>query len=172
VSDLPVRAVLDSTAVAAYGRGAVSVGEILAEITDEHAGFAVPELCLIEAAAQLDVDEWPAVALLVSHSQCVRLETPTDWRDVARAARHRPHCHVDGHPRRYRADLVDDRHIMVVLRPVDPTTLLSAPRDPLSSINLRRDPDALMDSGPGTTSHEPLRPLPAPELAQGSQAHQ
>lgn len=63
------------------------MGEILAEITDQHAGFAVPELCLIEAAAQLDVDEWPALALLVSHSQCVRLETPTDWRDVARAAR-------------------------------------------------------------------------------------
>jgi hypothetical protein len=87
VSDLPVRAVLDTTAIAAYGRGAVSVGEILAEITDEHAGFGIPELCLIEAAAQLDVDEWPALALLVGHSQCVRLETPTDWRDVARAAR-------------------------------------------------------------------------------------
>jgi hypothetical protein len=36
----------------------------------------------------------------------------------------------------------------VVLRPVDPTTPLSAPQDPLSSANLRRDPDALMWNGP------------------------
>lgn len=59
MSDRPIRKVLDTTAITAYGHGAVSVGEIIAEITDEHASFAVPELCLIEAATQLDLDEWP-----------------------------------------------------------------------------------------------------------------
>ncbi|MFC7546720.1 hypothetical protein [Plantactinospora sp. GCM10030261] len=87
MSDLPIRAVLDASAVAAYGRGVLSVGEIIAEITDEHAGFAVPELCLIEAATRLDLDEWPALSMLTQHSHGVWLETPTDWRDVARAAR-------------------------------------------------------------------------------------
>lgn len=28
-----------------------------------------------------------ALALLISHTQCAHLETPTDWRDVAQAAR-------------------------------------------------------------------------------------
>jgi hypothetical protein len=87
VSDLSIRAVLDATAIAAYGSGHVSVGEIIAEITDEGAGFAVPDLCLIEAAQRLDADQWPALTLLVAHSQCVRLELPADWRDVAAAAR-------------------------------------------------------------------------------------
>lgn len=87
MSDLPVRAVLDATAVLAYGRASVSVGEVIAEITDELAGFAVPEICLIEAARQLDADDWPALDLLVGHSHCVRVELPTDWREIAAAAR-------------------------------------------------------------------------------------
>lgn len=41
MSDLPVRAILDATAVLAYGRGNVGVGEVIAEIADEHAGFGV-----------------------------------------------------------------------------------------------------------------------------------
>jgi hypothetical protein len=87
VSDLSVRAVLDATAIAAYARGSVDVGEILAEITDEGTGFAVPDLCLIEAAQLVDVDDWPALDLLVAHSQCVRLELHANWRDLAAAAR-------------------------------------------------------------------------------------
>jgi hypothetical protein len=57
VSDLSIRAVLDASAIAAYGSGSVSVGEIIAEITDEQAGFVVPDICLIEAAQLLDVDQ-------------------------------------------------------------------------------------------------------------------
>jgi hypothetical protein len=33
------------------------------------------------------VDHWQGIELLLTHSQCVRLELSTDWRDVAAAAR-------------------------------------------------------------------------------------
>ncbi|GAA2715572.1 hypothetical protein ACFY2R_29880 [Micromonospora olivasterospora] len=69
MSDLVIRAVLDASAIVAYCSGSVSVGEVIAEITDEGAGFAVPDVCLIEAARRLDVDQWPALDLLVAHSQ-------------------------------------------------------------------------------------------------------
>jgi hypothetical protein len=87
VSDLPIKAVLDTTAVLAYTQGNVGLGEIISEITDEQGGFAVPDICLIEAARQLERDEWPTLDLLIRHSQCVRLELSTDWRDLAAAAR-------------------------------------------------------------------------------------
>jgi len=87
VSDRPIRAILDTTAVVAYARGRVSVGEVLAEITDEGLTFAVPDLCLIEAAQQLDVDQWPALDMLTSHSHCERLELSANWRDIAAGAR-------------------------------------------------------------------------------------
>lgn len=35
----------------------------------------------------MDHDEWPALDLLVRHSQCVRLALPADWRDIATVAR-------------------------------------------------------------------------------------
>lgn len=82
-----VRAVLDATAIVAYAGGTVSVGEIIAEIADEQVGFAVPDLCVIEAATAVDTDLWSGIELLLGHSQCVRLGLSTDWRDVAAVAR-------------------------------------------------------------------------------------
>jgi hypothetical protein len=71
VSDRHIRAILDSTAIVAFAHGADSVGEIISEITDEGVGFAVPDLCLIEAAADVGADHWPTLALLVGHSHCL-----------------------------------------------------------------------------------------------------
>ena len=83
----PVRAVLDATAIAAYARHDVNLGELLTEITDDGYAFAVPELCLVEAAAAADPDTWPMLDLLLRHSHCVRLPYGDDWRDLAMAAR-------------------------------------------------------------------------------------
>jgi hypothetical protein len=44
VSDLRIRAVLDVTALTAYGLGNLAVGEIIAELTDEGVGFAIPDV--------------------------------------------------------------------------------------------------------------------------------
>ena len=46
----PVRLVLDTTAIVGFVRGAVSVGELLAEIDAEHGTAVVPLPCLVEAA--------------------------------------------------------------------------------------------------------------------------
>lgn len=86
MSDMPIRVVLDTTAMIKYGSGNVAVGEIIAELSEEEVGFAVPDVCLIDAARQLDADDWPALGLLLTHPQCVRLELPPNWRDVAAAA--------------------------------------------------------------------------------------
>ncbi|MEH1124223.1 hypothetical protein [Micromonospora sp. CPCC 206061] len=87
MTEPPVRLVLDATAVAAYGRGNVAVGEIIAEVADEDAAIAVPDICLIEGAHQLDRDDWHVLDLLLAHSHVERLDLPQDWRDVAAAAR-------------------------------------------------------------------------------------
>lgn len=49
MTDWPVRLVLDTTAVLAFTRGSIHVGEVLAELTDEHCAAAVPVVCLAEA---------------------------------------------------------------------------------------------------------------------------
>lgn len=87
MTEPPIRLVLDETAVVAYGRGNVAVGEIIAEIADEDARIAVPDLCLVEGARQLDMDHWHTLDLLVGHSHIERLDVPEDWRGVAVAAR-------------------------------------------------------------------------------------
>jgi len=82
VTGRPIRAVLDTSAVVAYAGGSISVGELLAEIADEHADVAIPDLCLAEAAARLDPGAWPALDVLVGLPHCLILPLP-DWRDVA-----------------------------------------------------------------------------------------
>ena len=59
MSDRPARLVLDTSAIAAWTRGSVSVGELLAEIDLEQGAVIVPMPCLVEAASQLvDGKEW------------------------------------------------------------------------------------------------------------------
>jgi hypothetical protein len=85
VTDEPrtVRLVLDTTAVVGFVRGAVSVGEILAEIDAEHGTAVVPLPCLVEAAAGT-VDASPWLSILVDHPATYVLATDVgDWRQVA-----------------------------------------------------------------------------------------
>lgn len=84
---LPIRIVLDHTAITSYAAGtALDVGEVIREVADEGAGFGVPTLCLVEAAAGMGASLWAPVGVLLAHSRCVRLEVPpVGWRNLARA---------------------------------------------------------------------------------------
>jgi hypothetical protein len=85
VTDEPptVRLVLDTTAVARLVRGAVSVGELLAEIDAEHGTPVVPLPCLIEAAP-VTVAAGPWVSSLIDHPATSVVATDVDeWRRVA-----------------------------------------------------------------------------------------
>jgi hypothetical protein len=83
VTDRPARLVLDTSAVAAWARGSVSVGELLAEIDLEYGAVIIPLPCLIEAAANL-VDGKDLLDLLVEHTASVVLaDDPGDWRMLA-----------------------------------------------------------------------------------------
>jgi hypothetical protein len=85
--DSRIVAVLDATAVVAYARGSVHLGEVIREVSDDGNRFAVPSSCLVEAALRLDRADWLTVGVLLAHSRCVRLETPPGWQDVAAVAR-------------------------------------------------------------------------------------
>jgi hypothetical protein len=73
------RAVLDTSAVAAYAAGSDHVGELLAEFSDERIRFAVPVACLAEArAADADLRRLHALA---AHpwSAVVGMSADDDW---------------------------------------------------------------------------------------------
>jgi hypothetical protein len=85
VSHEGIRVVLDTTAVIAHTKGSINVGEILVEVTDEQASFAVPAVCLIEAART--VTDVP-LRLLTAHPACRVLPLlASDWPPLAAAVR-------------------------------------------------------------------------------------
>lgn len=65
MSDRPIRLVLDTTAVLAFTRGSIHVGETLAEIVDNQSAAALPVACLAEAHP--DAVEPERLAALVAH---------------------------------------------------------------------------------------------------------
>jgi len=81
------RLTLDTTAVAAYALGSEDVGEVLRELADEGARFAVPAVCVVEAAKQLPDKAWPLLDVLIRlpHAVTVALDTD-DWRRTVAAA--------------------------------------------------------------------------------------
>jgi hypothetical protein len=82
----PVRLILDTSALLAYTVGSEHVGEPIREVTDEGAEFAVPQLCLVEAAQQADPNRVALLDVLVGHSHCIVVPVPADWRGLALAA--------------------------------------------------------------------------------------
>jgi len=87
VTPAQFRAVLDTTAAAAYARRSVDLGEVLAEITAEDARFSVPALCLVEAAAGATPDQVELLRVLAKHPCCTVLPlASSDWQQVASAA--------------------------------------------------------------------------------------
>jgi hypothetical protein len=82
VSDRPIRLILDRSAVVAYTRGSIHVGEVLAEINDEAGCAAIPLPCLVEAARA--AADHSRLELLVDHEATLVLaDDPSKWRDLA-----------------------------------------------------------------------------------------
>lgn len=82
MSDLPrtIRLVLDSTAIAAYTRGSVAVGELLGEIDDEHGAVVIPLTCLVEAGARTAMLEQPLIEALLAHrATYLVVDDPGNW---------------------------------------------------------------------------------------------
>jgi hypothetical protein len=83
-----IRIILDTSATLAYAAGSLDVGEVIAEVADEDARFAVPLLCLVEAARQTSAEHLPSLYLLGSHQHGLILaELPKRWRSLAGVAR-------------------------------------------------------------------------------------
>lgn len=78
----PVRLILDTSAIVAYTRGSVHVGEPIGEVEANGAVFGLPVACL--ACAQVEL---PWLDLIVSHPAAVVLATPAgDWRSLVATA--------------------------------------------------------------------------------------
>ncbi len=78
---------LDTSAVLAYVAGSRGLGELLGEVADEKAQFAVPAVCLVEAALLLTDEAWPMLDLLAAHPHAVVASLEAErWRDHANAA--------------------------------------------------------------------------------------
>ena len=58
MSDRPIQVVLDASAIVAYIRGSIDVGETIAEVSSEGASIALPVLSLIEANRAAVDREW------------------------------------------------------------------------------------------------------------------
>src|SRR3954471_219485 len=67
--DPPGPLVLDTSAIAAFARGSIHVGEVLAEIADEDAVALLPLACLVEAVnrQRFTSEEDARLDLLVGH---------------------------------------------------------------------------------------------------------
>jgi hypothetical protein len=77
VSDRPVRLVLDTSAILAFARGSIDVGETISQVEENAAAFGIPIVCLA-AAHGADVR---MMQMLVSHGACALLGVePYEWR--------------------------------------------------------------------------------------------
>jgi predicted nucleic acid-binding protein len=83
VTEPAVRVVLDASAIIAFTRGSVDVGEVIAEVADEQDSvFGLPVLCLAEAA-RVVVDQ-DRLEILVNHPIAeVLAPYPDDWRALS-----------------------------------------------------------------------------------------
>ena len=84
MNERPVRILLDASAVVAFTRGSIDVGEVIAEVDDEHATVGMPILCLVEATrAVTDTDR---LTLLVEHRASKLLtDDAASWQALAAA---------------------------------------------------------------------------------------
>lgn len=82
MKDRPVRVVLDASAIVAFTRGSIDVGETIAEVNDEDAAAGLPILCLVEASRA--VSDSDRLDLLVAHpATAVLVPRSEDWQALA-----------------------------------------------------------------------------------------
>jgi hypothetical protein len=79
VSGRPIRVVLDTSAIIAYTRESINVGEVFTEVDEESAAFGLPVLCLVEASRTVADDV--RFELLLTHPACEVLSVEADnWK--------------------------------------------------------------------------------------------
>jgi hypothetical protein len=81
VPDRPVHLILDASAIVAFVRESIHVGEVVAEVDAEDAAVGLPVLCL--ARARTMVEDVDRLNLLVDHGAAVVLPDPDDWQALA-----------------------------------------------------------------------------------------
>lgn len=73
----PIKAVLDASAITAYSRGSINVGEVISEVASEGGLVGLPVLALVEAAG-MGADRG-LLDLLTEHPSTVVLPVEEDW---------------------------------------------------------------------------------------------
>jgi len=82
MTDRPIRIVLDASAIVAYARGSIDVGETIGEVNDDGATVGLPVLSLIEANRVVVAKDWPDN--LLDHEATAVLDVDgSDWRALA-----------------------------------------------------------------------------------------
>ena len=82
MTERPVRVVLDTSAVLAYVRGSVDVGETIGEVHDDGARVGLPVLSLVEGQRTAVEKDW-LERLLEHHATAVLDVAGSDWRALA-----------------------------------------------------------------------------------------
>lgn len=110
MSDRPrtIRLVLDSSAAVGFLSGSIAVGELIAEIDDEHGAVILPLPCLVEAAHVTNMLQPELLNALITHAavflladnpehwmELVSLRSLVDGQDRASAAMQALECEVD-----------------------------------------------------------------------------
>jgi hypothetical protein len=73
----PIHLILDTSAILAYTRGSIHVGEPVAEVDDEDAAVGLPIQCLAEAGWM--VGDRDRLSLLVNHRATELINSSEDW---------------------------------------------------------------------------------------------
>jgi hypothetical protein len=66
-----VKAVLDTSAIMAYARGALAVGELVSIVADEGEEVALPVAALVEAYSLAKIEDAPMLSLLSSNAPTI-----------------------------------------------------------------------------------------------------
>ena len=78
----PVHLILDTSAIRAFTRASIDVGEIISEVNDESAAFGLPVLCLVEANRTAADQE--RLEILLRHEAATVLDVrASNWRELA-----------------------------------------------------------------------------------------
>ncbi|MBQ0904987.1 hypothetical protein KBX63_23775 [Micromonospora sp. U21] len=82
MNDLPIRLILDASAILAFTEGSTAVGEAITKVANEESLFGLPVMCLAEAARSvIDTDR---LDLLVNHRAAAVLTVdPLQWKTLA-----------------------------------------------------------------------------------------
>ena len=79
--DRPIQLILDASAIVAFVRESIDVGEVIAEVDAEEAAVGLPVLCL--AQARTSGDDVDRLNLLAGHDAATVLPDPDDWQALA-----------------------------------------------------------------------------------------